>query len=314
MVLPRYRLFAGCFTRLRLGMAAGLLLLCVASGCKTQDDAVAAAAQMCSAASTLSDYYDALDKTLAATEATQQANQILNGIEPVDPKIMKDLHHQLKLRKDLAAEIAKLAALMQQISAADVSANAASAAATFNAELVTINAIGSNDAETQGVTQATKLLISLIQMHEEVKAARQVEPVAHALALFFVSEERAYTRINHGYLTAAKQVSQSLVDSGQVDASALFTAPLAPFDLQLTLSDATKKKATKALDAQIDEAYDAKLAESQDAMDALADALGQMDARVSLVAHERPMKIRLEPITLKTVRGWIAAIEKELPQ
>jgi hypothetical protein len=185
------------------------------------------------------------------------------------------------------------------------------AAGKFNGEIVSLAGATSNDAETKAVTEGVNLLVQLIQQHEEVKAAKEVEPVTKALVAFFQKEEPQYDALNDGYLTAAQSVAKGMVMSHQVGGDAAFVAALSPFGLTPAVNEKTQAAMESQLLTKIDAEYKRREDEAHKASAAMADALTEMDKRVSLVVHDQPMQVRLEPLSLKTVQGWIAGAQKE---
>lgn len=110
-----------CATLLASLAIAGLL----PAGCKTQDDAVAAAAQMASTAKTMCAYYAALDHVLAGTEDAYEAQYALLQTPPED---LKETRKELQMRADLATQIGNLATLFQKMTGQEAEASDASAA------------------------------------------------------------------------------------------------------------------------------------------------------------------------------------------
>ena len=297
----------GCGARL----AFGLVLVAGVVGCKTQDDAVAAAKQMTATASTLAAYYDALDKVVMATQETFEAQGALDGIPAMAPKTLDDIRAQLKLRHELADKIADLASALTKTVGSTAPADSEKAAGKFNSQMVSLAGATSNDAETKAVTEGVNLLVELIQQHEEVKAAKQVEPVTAALVVFFQKEEPQYDALNDGYLTAAQSVAKGMVTSHQVGGDAAFVAALSPFGLTPAANEKTQAAMESQLLTKIDAEYKRREDEAHKATAAMADALTEMDKRVNLVTHDQPMQMRLEPLSLKTVKGWIESAQKE---
>ncbi len=119
--MSSYRAQWNCATLLvSLTIVGGMLV-----GCKTQEDAVAAATQMASAAKTMCAYYAALDRVLAETEDAYQAQYALLGTPPDD---LSETRKEVQLRADLATQIGNLATLFQKMTGQEAEANDASAA------------------------------------------------------------------------------------------------------------------------------------------------------------------------------------------
>jgi hypothetical protein len=287
---------------------ASTAVLLSAFGCKTQADAVAAASQMVTTAHTMSAYYTALDHVVASTQDAYQAQYALLGTPPLD---LTDTRDQLRLRANLATEVGDVASAFRKITASTAATDASAAAGSLNAEVVKLHGLSSNDMETKAVTLGVQAIVTLIQEHKEVEASRQVAPLCHQLSVFFDSESKLYDSLNEAYLLTARTVALKLVDTNQVDSSAVFASSLQPFGLSPAISkDDTKKSMQTYLSTQIRATYTIKLKESQQATEALSAALKEMDARIDLVAHDKPMSIRSNPFSLQTVNGWIEAITK----
>jgi hypothetical protein len=291
-----------------LRCAAALLLLAFAVGCKTQEDAAAAASQMVSTAQTMSAYYDALDQVVVRTEDCYQAQSALLGVAPAD---LKDTLAQIQMRSEMAGDVAQLAAIFQKLTGSTASGDASDAAVKLNTELVTVKALSSNSIEAEAVKDVVKNIVALIQQHKEIEAAKKMAPLSAALSKFFDSEAPVYDSLNTVYLDTAKSVAHSLIKRNQVDSTAVFASALKPFDLTPAIDSADLKKGMSVyLDAQVDSKYTTDLAASKKATSGLSDALKEMNKRIDLVENEKPMHARLPPITLADVNKWISILTK----
>jgi hypothetical protein len=287
----------------------GVFLLALGSGgCKTQDDAVAAASQMAETSKTLSAYYTALSKVVSQTQNVYQAQYVLQGLPPMD--LSKTLI-QIRARADMALEIGKVSEAFGKISGSKEPKEAAAAATNLNAELVTVNALSSNDAETKAVTQGVQAIVSLLQQHDEVAAAKQISPLCHNLSVFFDSEKGLYDSLNETYLLSAQSVAKDMVRKNQVDVSPVFASALQPFSLEPRLDQKTVAEGMqKYLSEQIDARYKSKVADGRKATEGLSDALKEMDKRVATVVSEKPLTVRLPPLSLANAESWIKSILK----
>jgi hypothetical protein len=304
MALER-KTFRGLYKRLAITVIAMALFV---GGCKTQEDAAAAAKQMASTSRDLSAYYLSLDHILAETQDSYQAQFALQQVPPED---LSETRAQIRLRADMADEIGNVSALFQKIAGSSAASDASASAANLNAEIVSLKGLTSNDAETQMVTTGIKEIVALIQQHEEVQAARKVGPLCHNLSIFFDSEKASYLSIQEGYLKVARSVSKGMVNANQVDTSPVFLSALQPFGLAPAVDKASVKDNMQSyLLAQIEANYKLKLDEGQKAAGALSASLKEMDARIDLVAHDKPMQFREPPFSLETVKGWISDVNK----
>jgi hypothetical protein len=294
--------FRGLYKKVAITVIASALF---ASGCKTQEDAAAAAKQMASTSRELSDYYLSLDHILAETQNAQFA------LQQVPPEDLSETRAQIRLRADMADEIGNVSALFQKIAGSSAASDASASAANLNAEVVSLKGLTSNDAETKLVTTGIKEIAALIQQHEEVQAARKVGPLCHNLSIFFDSEKASYLSIQEGYLKVARSVSKEMVSANQVDTSPVFLSPLQPFGLAPAVDRASVKDNMQSyLLAQIEANYKLKLDQGQKATAALSVSLKEMDARIDLVAHDKPMQFREPPFSLETVKQWISDVNK----
>jgi hypothetical protein len=294
---------------MRFAVLAVVVLALGSGGCKTQDDAVAAASQMAETSKTLSAYYTALGKVVAETQNVYQAQYVLQGLPPME---LSETLAQIKLRSDMALDIGKVSQAFAKISSSTSPKDASTAAASLNAELADVTPLSSNDNETKAVTEGVKLIVSLLQQHDEVAAAKQISPLCHKLSVFFDSEKGFYDSLDQAYLLSAQSVAKDMVRKNQVDVSPVFASALQPFSLEPKLDQKMVGEGMqKYLNDQIDARYKSKLAAGKKATEALSSALKEMDTRVATVASEKPMALRLAPLSLETAKSWIASIEKE---
>ena len=316
----------------RARLAALLVVGCgLAGGCRTQQDAAAAASQMATTAQTVAAYYASLDHVLAETEDAYEAQYTLLGVPPED---LSETRAEIQKRADLAKQIGNLATTFQKLTgpgsdaaatatekpaksggtagaiAHDVSATGASKPASSGSSGTSISgALQTVSDNSQVLDKGIDAILALIREHEEVKAARDMAPLCDNLAKFFDQESGIYDSINEAYLVTAKSVAQKMVQENEVDISAVFVSSLQPFGLAPSISrNELRSNLQPFLLAQIDKGYAAKLDSAQAATAALDKALGEMDARVKLVAQDKPMRLRIPPFSLKTVESWIAEV------
>ncbi len=311
---------AGCEKRLGWGvrwLPVVLLALLAGGGCKTQDDAVAAAAQLSSTAKTLSAYYGALDRVLADTEGAYLAQYAINGVPPVE---LGEERAQIRVRGEMAREVAELAAVFEKLTGSTAPVDAAEAAEKLNTELVSVKAFSQNDTETAALKFGVKEIVALVQQHKEVQAAKKMGPFTAALSKFFDSEMPVYDSMNSTYLGTAGAVAKALVKRNQVqvDVESDYAAVLKRFDLTPAIDRAelrsgspeVKAKMSIVLEAQIENKRKVADEAAKEATAALSEALKEMDRRVEMVAKDQPMKIVLPPPTLDTVKMWILGTGK----
>jgi hypothetical protein len=293
-------------------IAAVSSLLLGSFGCKTQDDAAAAAKQMVDTAQTLSNYYDALDRVVVATEGSRQARRMLNGVDTDNSELEKQ-RHLLHQRKELAEQIANMAAEFKELTASTASKDTATAASKFEGQLQTLGAFPANDMATKALTSSIQVLLDAMLAHEEIRAAKLIEPVTRALADFFKSEEKDYDEINAGYYESAFNTTKLLMKQHAVDTSSFFDPSLAPFDLKLAKAPTLETTADDDMQKWLAARRDDKQAQSKKATENMADCLEEMDRRVALVTADKTFSIGDGPITLERVDSWIQTVTKELP-
>lgn len=315
-------------------LAALLVVGCaLAGGCKTQQDAAAAASQMATTAQVLAAYYASLDHVLAETQDAYEAQYTLLGVPPEN---LSETRAEIQKRTDLAKQIGNLATAFQKVTgpgsdaaatateksaksggaAAAVAHGVSAAAASKPASSGSSGTSASNALETvsdnsQVLDKGIDAILALIREHEEVKAARDMAPLCDNLAKFFGQESGIYDSINEAYLVTAKSVARKMVEDNEVDISAVYVSSLQPFGLAPSISrNELRSNLQPFLLTQIDHAYNARLESAHEATAALEKALGEMDARVKLVAEDKPMRLRIPPFSLHTVETWIARVNQ----
>jgi hypothetical protein len=306
MVLGRIN--SGSKQRVKALVLAVMVFALAIGGSKTQDDAVAAAEQMEQTSKTLSAYYTALSKVVSETQNVYQAQSALQRLPPMD---LSETLAQIKLRSDMAMKIGKLAEAFEKIGDSKAPKDASAAAGDLNAEVLSISPLTSNTNETKAVTEGVQLVVSLIQQHEEVRAAKSISPLCHDLSVFFDSEKGYYDSLDQAYLLSAQSVAKDMVRKNQVDASPVFASALSPFGLKPKLDQAVVGNGMqKFFNDQIDARYKSQLADEKKATEGLSSALKEMDSRIASVAAAKPMTVRLPPLSLESAESWIKSIEK----
>jgi hypothetical protein len=294
---------------LKLAVLGVVVFALISGGCKTQDDSAAAASQMEETAKTMSAYYAALGQVVSETQNVYQAQYALQGLPPMD---LSETLSQIKLRSDMALKIGKISEAFEKINSSKTPKEASAAAGNLDAELVTVNALASNTTETKAVTEGVQLIVSLLQQHDEIKAAKQISPLVHSLSVFFDSERGLYDSLNQAYLLSAQSVAKEMVRRNQVDVSLVFASALKPFSLEPKFDQkSVGDNMQKYLNERIDARYKSKLANGKKATESLSSALKEMDLRVATVVGDKPLSVRLPPLSLENTKTWIKSIEKE---
>ncbi|NYF78057.1 hypothetical protein HDF17_000344 [Granulicella arctica] len=282
-------------------------------GCKTSEDAAAASSQMTSTAKTLGDFYHQMEQTIDSTEGAYEAQSATLSV-PFDDTLRAQLDDQKKefaKREEIADELAKLSTLFCQLTDSKDTKDASESADKLAAELVTVKALSSDGAASKAFSEAVNVFVTLLKEHKEREAARKIEPIVTQLSAFFDSEKPAYDSVEKAYLLTAAPVARKLLKDKQIDASAFLSPVLAPFGLtaQIT-SDDLKAKLSPYVGDQIAARAIEQQATYDKASAGMSEALKEMSKRVALVATEKPMQIRIEPITLANVQQWIAEASK----
>ena len=108
----------------------GLILL---AGCKTSEDAQAAASQMIATAQAPVEYYQAQDRILAETDQVHLVNQQLYGKPYPDTSRtqLQETEKELRIRESMARDLQALAATFGQLTGSMAAKDAADSAAAL---------------------------------------------------------------------------------------------------------------------------------------------------------------------------------------
>ncbi len=301
--------------------AAIPLLLCVAltSGCKTSDDASAAANQLTETAGLLTHYYSALGTLLSQTGQVYRIQAAINPLAPYDTETrnyISDTASEIQKREELAAALTTLAQNFANLNGSTAAADASTAAGNLESAVAALNLSKTtmSSSHVAAMKDAVDLVVKAIQEHKEREAAAAIDQFTSALDTWFQSEEPLYNTIGSNYANVTKSLAQALISRGQVDPSAFLSAALSPYGLTPELTDPTLKSSVlKILAAQVDQESAALAAKQETATTNMEKSLGEMASRIHLVATDKPMTIRTAPITLAEVQNWISQIPKIAP-
>jgi hypothetical protein len=284
------------------------LLFCSLSACKVSDDAIAAASQMTSTASTLNDFYSTLEDSVTDTITLYELDAVLSGIPfgDSDRKLVETTRDELENRKQMAAALTKLAASFATLTKNSSAGDVDKSATALGKELVTIKALPSGSPVPDALGQAGNAIMQLVQQHDEKKAARAMDQTLQAVGDLFEREKPTYDSIARTHIRQASQVAQDLIKANQIDFSTMFTPALKPFSLSALPSNPTIQPQLKQLAlSRLDTATDTAVQKEVKASTAMLDALREMSSRVHLLATEKPMPIRGDPFSLKLVEDWV---------
>jgi cell fate (sporulation/competence/biofilm development) regulator YmcA (YheA/YmcA/DUF963 family) len=285
----------------------------MAVGCKTGEDAEAAATQMSSTANSLAAYYTAQKKILEERELVYQTNQALfeKPYGEATQKTIKAKKGELAARAEMAEELVKLAGNFAHLTGSTAAADSAASAQKLETECESLASVQSSSTEQDAIKVALTLLVKAIQEKKEREAARQVDALAQGLRDLFAKEAPVWESDDTAYAELAATAAEELVDKGAVDNSASLRAALELFGLTLLPAGESANvngKLAPVAKAQI-EARKAALEDGyKEATDDMQDALKEMAKRIDLVATDKPMKYRREPVTVENVQKWAAQV------
>jgi hypothetical protein len=278
-------------------------------GCKTSDDAKAASEQMAVTAKTLCDYYASVRGLLADTDQIHLLNKALAD-KPYSPAVqglVKKTEAELDKRVALADQLSKLADSFAKLNSSTAAADVAASAGKLDAAIEALEPMKSTSTEQAAIKVALKLLVTAVQEKKEREAARAMDDLARGLHDLFVQEAPVWSSTEQVHSALASVLAESLVDEDAVDESGLLVVTLKPFGLAPAMAPKTVNRQLAPLaKEQIADRHKALDDDFAKATECMEKALGEMSARIHLVATEQPMRFRAEPLTLETVKKWAA--------
>ena len=174
-------------------------------------------------------------------------------------------------------------------------------------QVVGLKLVADNDMAQKALQAAVTSLVNLVRAHDEVKAAKALEPVVAALSSFYDSEKAAYDSVGADYYNQAGANAAVLIQQGQVSVASQYRSSLEPFGLDTDISLPELKTAGRAdLQAEVDSRLPKLMQANTDAANALGDALHRMQARIDTVAKGGALRVRMPPVSLEGVKAWIA--------
>lgn len=305
----------------RLRTAAVSLLLCVAfgSGCKTSDDAQAAAKQLTSTASLLTGYYSTLGTLLSETDQLYQIQAAINPLTPYDTQTknyVNDTASEIQKREALASAVTTLAQNFTSLNGSTAATGASTAAGNLESAVAALKIPSAtmSSGNVAVMKDAVDLIVKAVQERKEREGAAAIDKFTSALDAWFLSEEPLYNTIGSTYANVTKSLAQALIRQGQVDPSTFLSAVLSPYGLTPQLTDpALRSKVLGVLAGQVDEKSAALATKQATATTSMEKSLSEMASRIHLVATDKPMAIRSDPITLADVQSWIALVPQIAP-
>jgi hypothetical protein len=300
--------------KLRIATTAIVFFLLFANGCRTSDDAAAAATQLATTASALTNYYAALNTLLADTDQLYQIAAAIDPMEPYDAQTqayVTDTEAEIQKREKLAAALTALAEEYAKLSGSTAATDASTAAGNLGSAIAAVNIprVTVSDTDVALMSSATELIIKAIQEHKEREAAVAIDKFSTAFDVWFKAEEPFCNTIGKNYANVTSALAKQLIRLGQVDPSPFLDTVFDPYGLTPQLSDPTlKSKVQTVLAAQVDTRTTALAAAQEKATEDMEKSLTEMTSRIHLVATEKPMAIRTAPVTLNDVQKWMSSV------
>jgi len=188
------------------------------------------------------------------------------------------------------------------------------AAAKLGTELATTKALpditklGSPISLPSAIGEASKLIISLVQQHEERKVAPALNTTVNILKEMFSNEKNDYDSLNETYLILAESLANVCIDKHLVDNTSVLVPALQPFSLTAHLSStaATTTELDRAIKTQVARTRAALVDAHKKASTAMLQAITDMSTRINELATNHHMTARGTPVTLTTVEKWIS--------
>lgn len=291
-----------------------LLTICclgALSSCKISDDANAAAKQLTTTSTDLANYYGALSTIVSADIALNDLQTTLQGIPfpDEDRARLNVTSSELQKRADIAKSLQSVATAFSGLATSTSPTDVSNAASQLETKLTSLNVLpqpkGVPISLPATIGEAGKLIVSLIQQHQEKKIAPALDKTLDGLTLLFSQEMEVYDSLNSTYLTLAASLAKHCIDQRLANGSPLLTPALQPFGLTVS-SSADTAFLNAAIETQIDATAKGQIVEHQNASKAMADAIKEMNARVHQLASGGHMPSRGTPVTLGTVEKWIS--------
>lgn len=291
------------------GLMAGSLLM--TAGCKTSQDATAAATQMSATARSLCDYYTSLKTILDNTDQLYRINEQLYSkpYSAENQQLLQKNKAELDKRAQLASDFSDLAAQFAKLTGSTAPADVAASGTKLETEVDSLGSLKPTETEQNAIKTALQFFVTAIQEHKEREAARAMDDSVEGLANLFIKESPAYNSIQQVYARIAGNLAGNLVDRNATDNFGVLKVALDPFglvssgspaDLNSKLAPLAKQQIT-AKETALDNSY-------TKATDAMTKSLQEMSRRIHLVAGEKPMDFRAPPLTLSTVEAWAAQV------
>lgn len=288
---------------------AGFFAALILAGCKSSEDAAAAAGQMQATAQSLSDYYSGLRTTLENTNQLYLLNQQLDSKPYTDEnrQLLKDNEEELEKRASLAVGFSSLAGDFAELSQLSYPGDVAASAVKLANQVDTLAKLKVSSNEQSALKGALQLLATVIQQHKEREAEKAMSGSVKALSDLFAKETGVWNSTEEVYSSIAATLAKNLVDANATDNSAMLKVALDPFGLTPSAGSAdTNTKLAPLAKQQIATRQKQMDASFEQATQAMSDSLAEMGKRIDAVAAGKPMVFRFPPVSLATVEKWAA--------
>jgi hypothetical protein len=295
-------------SRVRLGVVWLCATVAFGTGCKTQDDAAAAAAQMATTATALTNYYTALKTILTNIDKVRTLNHDLYGkpYPDADRQIILGEAAKLDQRAKLADAVTSLSTEFGKLTGSTAPVDVGTAAGKLQTEADSLAGLKESSAEQAALKLAVKQLAELVQERKERQIAKAMAPVVKALSDFFTKEEAPWAARETEYATFSETLAKSLVTDGRTDNTSLLKAALDPYGLTGLSSTELNQKLAPMATAQIESDEKTLNDGYTKASDGMEKSLSEMATRIQTVADEKPMAYRKAPLSLTAVDNWTA--------
>ncbi len=233
------------------------ILLCAffLFACHTSDDATAAAKQLATTSTDLANYYTAMSQIAAATITLGDLQNTLlprGNVLPFDADtraLVSTTAAELQKRAEVAQALQGLSSAFSSLTGSTAPSDVSDAASKLADELTTVKALpqlkGSPISLPSAIGDVGKLLVSVVQQHEERKAAPAIEKTVNLLSDMFSAEKDAYDSLNETYLTKAQSLAIYCIDQNLVDNTSVLAPVLQPFSLTGRVSSAADNQQLK---------------------------------------------------------------------
>jgi hypothetical protein len=298
--------------KMRMAIATVCLgCLALVVGCKTSEDAAAAATQMSATAKSLSDYYSALSVILSGTDQIYSLNEELYS-KPYSAESRQGLNTtqaELAKRIAIAADLSALAGSFAKLTSSTAPADVAAAGNKLEGEVDNLASIKVSSGEQNAIKSALQLFVTAVQEHKEHEAAQAMDSLASSLSALFDKEAPSWKSVYDVYVQLGTTLAGNLADQNAVNNSAILKPVLDPFglmpsapapDLSTKLAPLVKKQILARQTALVD-SYG-------NATEAMSKSLQEMSQRIHLVATDKAMAFRAPPVTVATVEQWATQV------